>query len=265
MYLTLETLAGGPQICYYHYDGLGSVTDLSNSSGEHIEHYYYDPFGNTRIYDPATSLKRTDSIISNPYRFTARRWDSESSLYYYRARMYDPNLGRFLQTDPIGYNAGDTNLYRYCGNNPINLVDPLGLEGKPEKERKRPNETWDEYWARRKQQRALKWLGDKLRRAKRLVDIGMKAAAALALVNDVAAMGRAAWNREVMQRLKWAAEQAAMLTPLPGPNLEFPRFDLDISGFNGGGISFSDTQGYYGPSHYNPVGGPIWSHHQIVP
>ena len=126
MYLTLETLAGGPQICYYHYDGLGSVTDLSNSSGVHTEHYYYDPFGNTRIYDPATGMRREESIISNPYRFTARRWDSESSLYYYRARMYDPKLGRFLQTDPIGYDAGDMNLYRYCGNNPLNSKDPLG-------------------------------------------------------------------------------------------------------------------------------------------
>ena len=126
MYLTLETLAGGPQICYYHYDALGSVTDLSNSSGSHIEHYYYDPFGNTRIYDPATGMRREESIISNPYRFTARRWDSESSLYYYRARMYDPNLGRFLQTDPVGYDAGDMNLYRYCGNNPLNSKDPLG-------------------------------------------------------------------------------------------------------------------------------------------
>ena len=133
MYLTLETLAGGPQICYYHYDALGSVTDLSNSSGSHIEHYYYDPFGNTRIYDPATGLKRTDSIIGNPYKFTARRWDSESSLYYYRARMYDPALGKFLQADPIGYTAGDMNLYRYCGNNPVNLLDPLGLEGDKDK------------------------------------------------------------------------------------------------------------------------------------
>ncbi len=113
---------------YYHFDGLGSVTDLSNSSGAQVEHYYYNPFGKTKIYN-ASGVKLSDSAYGNYYRFTARQWDSESQLYFYRARYYDPNVGRFLQADPVGYSAGDTNLYRYCGNNGINLVDPRGLEG----------------------------------------------------------------------------------------------------------------------------------------
>jgi uncharacterized protein RhaS with RHS repeats len=50
-------------------------------------------------------------------------------LYYYRARFYDPMIGRFLSEDPIGFSSGDVNLYRYVANNPINLIDPLGLEG----------------------------------------------------------------------------------------------------------------------------------------
>ena len=58
--------------------------------------------------------------------FTARRLDPETGLYYYRARIYCPTLGRFLQTDPIGYSDG-VNLYVYVGNNPIVFVDAYGL------------------------------------------------------------------------------------------------------------------------------------------
>jgi len=59
--------------------------------------------------------------------FTGRRFDDETQLYYYRARMYHPELGRFIQPDPIGQTAG-MNLYVYVGNNPLNWIDPLGLD-----------------------------------------------------------------------------------------------------------------------------------------
>jgi RHS repeat-associated protein len=59
---------------------------------------------------------------------TARLFDFETGLYYYRARYYNPYIGRFLQTDPVGYSAG-MNLYRYCVNNPLSYVDPSGLLG----------------------------------------------------------------------------------------------------------------------------------------
>jgi RHS repeat-associated protein len=73
--------------------------------------------------DAATS---DHSTIGNPYMFTGRRWDSATQLYYYRFRDYDPQLGHFLQCDPAGY-IDTMNLYAYCGNNPVNWIDPWGL------------------------------------------------------------------------------------------------------------------------------------------
>jgi len=103
---------------YYHFDGLGSVTALSDETGNLTEEYSYDIFG-----EVLGSL----SGVDNPYYFTARRFDEETELYYYRYRYYDPDTGRFNETDPIGYLA-DINLYRYCHNSPILFTDPLGLD-----------------------------------------------------------------------------------------------------------------------------------------
>ena len=97
--------------------------------------YAYDVYGRPRVMgrgpdgnwlteDTAT---QDASAVGNPYLFTARRWDAETNLYHYRARDYTPALGRFLQPDPLGYIDG-MNLYQYCGNNPLNWIDPWGLK-----------------------------------------------------------------------------------------------------------------------------------------
>ncbi|MEK7396765.1 MAG: RHS repeat-associated core domain-containing protein, partial [Candidatus Poribacteria bacterium] len=101
---------------YYHFDGLGSVTNLTNSTGSTSETYAYDAFGK-----PSAT-----STLGNRFMFTGREYDSETGLYYYRARHYAPEMGRFLQRDPLGF-IGGINLYTYSDNNSINLTDPYGL------------------------------------------------------------------------------------------------------------------------------------------
>jgi RHS repeat-associated protein len=59
--------------------------------------------------------------------FTGREWDPETNLYYYRARYYDPKIGRFISEDPIGFAGGKGSLYTYVGSDPANFADPEGL------------------------------------------------------------------------------------------------------------------------------------------
>jgi RHS repeat-associated protein len=97
---------------------LGSVIALTDSTGKVVEAYKYD------VYRRVNNT----SSVGNPYLFTGRCWDKETGLYYYRARYYNSAIGRFMQTDPVGYSAG-VNWYLYCGNNPVVLIDPWGLCG----------------------------------------------------------------------------------------------------------------------------------------
>jgi RHS repeat-associated protein len=101
---------------YYHFDALGSVVALTNGSGNTVEVYEYDVYGRVGM---------ADANHPNRFLFTGREFDKETGLYYYRARYYNPQIGRFLQTDPVGYSAG-MNCYAYCDNNPVDLSDPLG-------------------------------------------------------------------------------------------------------------------------------------------
>jgi RHS repeat-associated protein len=105
-------------IDYYEQDGLGSITSLTNSSGAIANSYTYDSFGN---------VTASTGTVSNPFAYTAREFDPEAGLYYYRARYYDPTVGRLISEDPLGFAGSGPSLFAYAFNNPTNFIDPYGL------------------------------------------------------------------------------------------------------------------------------------------
>jgi RHS repeat-associated protein len=103
----------GTATSYFQTDALGSVRRAVNSTTA-VSTYTYDSFG-----------RATESGRVSPFRFQGREFDDESGLYYFRARHYDPEVGRFISEDPIGLEGG-INLYTFVENNPLNFIDPSG-------------------------------------------------------------------------------------------------------------------------------------------
>ncbi len=100
-------------------DRQGSVIWVTEpASGSVVAAYEYDGYG---------QITQTQGTLVQPYGYTGREYDAESGLYYYRARNYDPAVGVFVQSDPIGFGAGTANIYGYVNNSPFNWVDPNGL------------------------------------------------------------------------------------------------------------------------------------------
>ena len=102
----------------YHHDRLQSVQGLSGHDGTIIATQTYTAFGESRT---------TTGTSNNYLKYTGRELDTDSGLYQYRARYYDPSTGRFISEDPKGFGAG-VNFFAYTSNNPVNANDPMGLE-----------------------------------------------------------------------------------------------------------------------------------------
>lgn len=103
----------------YLYDGKGNVMSLIDSSQNVVASYRYDVFGKP--------LKKTGTL-DQPFRFSTKQYDEQTGLYDFGYRFNNPVIGRWMTRDPLG-EAGGINFYGFVGNNPVNFIDPLGLDG----------------------------------------------------------------------------------------------------------------------------------------
>mgnify|MGYP000858361248 CR=1 FL=1 len=110
---------------YYLGDANFNITTLISTAGDAVERYVYSPYGVLTIYDATWANVRSASSYANAYTYTGRQLDTETGLYYYRARVYAAQLGRFASRDPVGYVDGPVLYAAYFAVR--GLCDPTGL------------------------------------------------------------------------------------------------------------------------------------------
>jgi RHS repeat-associated protein len=108
------------QYCY-HFNGTGSTVAITDMNQAIANSYAYDPFG---------QILGEQETITQPFKYVGQYgvMAEPNGLYYMRARYYDPAVGRFISEDPLGFGGGDVNLFAYVQNDPVNRIDPLGLQ-----------------------------------------------------------------------------------------------------------------------------------------
>ena len=118
----LVKVNGGGSV-YYHQDSIGNTVALTGSGGAVVEKVSYGIYG-TPSFTDGSGTPIAGTAYDNRFLFTGREYIAELEIYDYRERPYIPELGRFPTPDPIRFDSGDYNIYRYVGNNPTNATDP---------------------------------------------------------------------------------------------------------------------------------------------
>jgi len=117
----------GGSTLYYHHNQQYSTVALTNTSGEVVERYAYTAYGELLVTDHA-GTPRSLTAHANRYTYTGREWDDAVKLYYFRARWYEPILGRYLSNDPLGFSDG---MCKYCAVFVPRFTDAMGLDVVP--------------------------------------------------------------------------------------------------------------------------------------
>lgn len=114
--ISKRSYANGTTDYFYHYDAIGNVMFITDTSGNKVVDYVQEGFGNV--------LAVIGSLTTDNWHLTTKESDPQTGLYYFGARWYDPVIGRWITREPTG--ADGPNLYHYCFNDPINGFDPNG-------------------------------------------------------------------------------------------------------------------------------------------
>lgn len=116
----LATVTPEDEIYTYHFNAIGNTIAMTDENQDIVNKYAYTSFG---------VLMDEDEEMPQPFKFIGQHgiMTEQNVFYYMRARYYDPEVGRFISEDPIGFDGGDVNLYAYVGNNPVLMLDPWGL------------------------------------------------------------------------------------------------------------------------------------------
>ncbi|MBN1907069.1 MAG: RHS repeat-associated core domain-containing protein [Deltaproteobacteria bacterium] len=116
----MAVVTAGGQIYCYHFDANANTIAMTDSGQNIVNKYVYAPFG---------LAANSQETVAQPFKYVGQYGvvTEPNGLYYMKARYYDPDVGRFLSEDPLGFDGGDFNLYVYAMNNPIMFMDPNGL------------------------------------------------------------------------------------------------------------------------------------------
>ncbi len=119
--LGLLGMVEGNNLYTYHFDATGNTLAMTNASQNYVNRYAYSAYG---------KIAAQNETIPQPFKYVGQfgvQYEADHNLYYMRARYYDPEIGRFISEDPIGFGGGQVNLYAYVAGNPISGIDPTGL------------------------------------------------------------------------------------------------------------------------------------------